>query len=417
MGDPAELEAAYRLLNNPQVSMEALLKPHHEHTLHEARERRVVLWIQDTTELDYTRYRQSKKGLGIIGDGNGYGMLLHSTLGVDPDSEQVLGLGDVQAFLRTPKEEGKKSKGWRGTPEGECWKHSAQAIGAAPEGVTWVHVADREGDNFEFWATCLALNQHFLVRIERNRLCWVGEQGEEKAYLMDYARSLEAQAEHTFELDVPAHHGQAARRARLQVAWGKVVVGPSAQAPKEIRQNAPFTAWVLRVWESDPPEGVEAIEWVLLTSLPVSTYAQGREKIEWYKCRWLCEDYHQCLKTGCRIERTQLDDVQDIQRLLGFLAPIAVRLLQLRQRVRQQPEGLAQQHLDPWMVKTLARLTRQDERTMTVQDFWYHVARMGGFLWRKGDGQPGWRTLWRGWKYLADLTRGARLFGETADTS
>jgi hypothetical protein len=118
----------------------------------------------------------------------------------------------------------------------------------------------------------------------------------------------------------------------------------------------------------------------------------------------MCEDFHPCLKTGCRIERTQLDDVLDL-------------LLQLRQRVRQQPEGLAHQYLDLWMVKTLARLTGQDERAMTVQDFWHHVARLGGFLWRKGDGQPGWCTLWRGWKYLADLTRGARLFGEPADTS
>jgi hypothetical protein len=201
-------------------------------------------------------------------------------LGVDPDSGQVLGLGDFEAFLRTSREGGKKSKDWRGTLEGDAWKHAAQAGGPAPEGMVWVHGADREGDNFEFWATCRVLNAHFLARIQCHRRYWVREEGKEKASLMDYARSLEAQDGNWFELEVPACPGRWARRARLQVAWGKVGVGPSAQAPREIRQNRPFVAWVLRVWEPNPPEGVEAIEWVLLTSLLVSTHAQAWEKIE-----------------------------------------------------------------------------------------------------------------------------------------
>jgi len=152
----------------------------------------VVLWVQDTAELDYTYHRRSKKGLGMIGDGRGYRLFLYSMLGVDPNSGQVLGLGDVQAFLCTPREGDKKSKGWRGTPEGDAWKHAAQAVGPAPEGMVWVHGADREGDNFEFWATCRTLSTHFQARIQCHRRYWVGEEGKEKASLMDYDRSLEA---------------------------------------------------------------------------------------------------------------------------------------------------------------------------------------------------------------------------------
>lgn len=416
MGDAAALEGAYRLLNNPRVGLEALLGPHVQETLAQAGKKQVVLWVQDTTVLDYTHHWRSKKGLGQIGDGRGYGLLLHSTLGVEPTRRQVLGLGDMQAFLRAPKEGGKKNKGWRGTPEGEAWQKAAQAVGPAQGGALWVHVADREGDNFAYMAVCVGQHKHFLVRIHRNRRCRVEGGDQRGEYLMSYARRLTADPEHTLAVTIPRRRGRPACRARLQVAWGKVIVEPPAQAPKAIREHGPLAAWVIRVWEPDPPSDRPAIEWVLLTSLPVTCLAEAQEKIAWYSCRWLCEDYHQCLKTGCRIEQTQLDTFQDIQRLLGFLGPIAVRLLQLRQAVRQEPEGLARDRVDPWMVKTLARLIGQEEARMSVREFWFHVARLGGFLWRKGDGQPGWRTLWRGWKYLADLTRGARLFSEEQKT-
>ncbi len=96
--------------------------------------------------------------------------------------------------------------------------------------------------------------------------------------------------------------------------------------------------------------------------------------------------------------------------MLGFACPIAVRLLQLRLVVRTAPEGLALEHVGPWMVHTLARLVEKPAATLTTQRFWFHLAPLGGFQWRKGNGQPGWRVLWRGWKYIADLAQGARLF-------
>ena len=133
-------------------------------------------------------------------------------------------------------------------------------------------------------------------------------------------------------------------------------------------------------------------------------------------CDYAIEDCHQCLKTGCQIERSQLDDGADIQRLLGFALPIAVRLLQLRQTVRQAPQTPAITVVAPRLVQVLARRQKLDWQTLTAEQFWQQVARLGGFQGRRRDGPPGWRTVWRGWRYLSDLADGARLFA-IPDTS
>lgn len=419
MQSPSALEGAYRLMNNRHVSMQDLLEPHCQQTLTAARGQAVTLWVEDTTELDYT-FHASKTGLGPIGGSNGRGLLMHSTLGILPNSRTVLGLGHVQIILREPHP--KDAHGWMRTPEGRLWEHSAQAIGRPPDGVLWVHVSDRGSDIFEYMAACVDADKHFLLRVFHNRiLTWADEQPqaeqEEARKLLDYARSLPEYPDSDYMVDVAATQAQPARQAHIALAWTQAVIAPSPQAPPEIRQHKPLTVWVLRTWEPDAPPGVEAVEWVLLTSLPILTLDNARRMVDWYTCRWFCEDFHQCLKTGCRVERSQLNDGVDIQNLLGFTAPIAVRLLQLRQDARQAPDAPAITLVDPLMVEVLARQQKTESAsTMTVLDFWRLVARLGGFQGRKRDGYPGWRTVWRGWLYISNLTEGARLFVKN-DTS
>ena len=158
--------------------------------------------------------------------------------------------------------------------------------------------------------------------------------------------------------DVPAKGQQPARQAHLALQWAAITLAPPVQAPPEIRAHGPLKVWLVRAWEPDPPPDVEPVEWVLLSSLPVENLADAQTRVDWYTCRWFCEDFHQCLKTGCRIEQRQLDDGADIQRLLGFALPIAVRLLQLRQTVRQAPEVPATTVVEPLLVQVLARRQR-----------------------------------------------------------
>ena len=137
--------------------------------------------------------------------------------------------------------------------------------------------------------------------------------------------------------------------------------------------------------------------------------------LQCYIRRWLVEDFHPCLKTGCQVEHSQLDDRSDLERLLGFALPIATRLLQLRQDARTAPEALATTVVEPLLVKVLLRLRPRLKPDISVAEFWMQVARLGGHQGRRGDGPPGWRTIWRGWRYLSDLTDGAHLFMPDGD--
>jgi hypothetical protein len=403
--NPSALEGAYRLLNNEWVTLSKLLAPSYAQTRAEAAQRAVVLWVNDMTELDYTFHRRVS-GLGPIGDGKGRGLLMHTTIAIVPGVREILGLGHVEVFLRQPTPVPKPK--WTRTMEARVWAIGAEAIGRAPEGVTWVEVSDAGSNFFPYWAKCLEQSKHFLIRVAQNR--WVREQDAEMTHkLVDYARGLTAVEGSERSIAIPARNKQAARTAQVQMGWTGVRIDSSPQAPPTERSLPTLSAWVLRVWEPDPPEGVESIEWILLSSLPVTSLAEANERTEWYTCRWLCEDFHQCLKTGCQIERSQLDERSDLEALLGFAAPIAIRLLQLRQAAREHSDILATTLVDPLMVEVLAEHMHTDQHTMTMHQFWRLVARMGGFLGRKGDGEPGWRTVWWGWRYLSDLTNGARL--------
>ena len=418
MGSPRVLKGAYGLLNHPGVGLAALTAPHRQETLRLAQAARLVLFVEDTTELDFTHH-PSKTGLGPIGNGGGQGLLLHSTLALEPGPRTLLGLAHAQVVLRHPKAQ--RPKKWVRTPEGRVWEVSAAQVGRPPAGVTWVHVSDSGSDIFEYMATCCQHDKHFLVRAFRNRrLQWPEASAEATdptaQAVMDYARSLPPCPGSEYTVTVPARQGQPARQAQVVLQWAPITVQPPVQAPAEIRAYGARKVWVVRAWEPHPPPDVEPVDWVLLSSLPIESLVDAQIRVDWYTCRWFCEDFHQCLKTGCQIERSQLDDGADIQRLLGFALPIAVRLLQLRQTVRQAPQTPAITVVAPLLVQVLARRQKLDWQTLTAEQFWQQVARLGGFQGRRRDGPPGWRTVWRGWRYLSDLADGARLFA-IPDTS
>ena len=408
----AALRGAYGLLNHRQVTLAQLSEPHWEQTRQTAGQHEVVLFVQDTTEVDYTHH-PTKEGLGPIGDGRGQGLLLHTTLGVVPSkSPQVLGVAHQKAVLRRAAERPRPK--YTSAAEELVWSDAAEAVGAPPEGVRWVHVGDGGSDDFRFMHTCRSLKKDFLLRVTRNRiLAWAEEPVPvEQRKVRDFARTLAAQ--HRYVATLPARPKHPARQAHLCLAWAEITIPPPQQGPAELRHQAPIHAWVLHIWEVDaPPEVDEPVEWFLLTSVPTETTEDALTRVQWYLLRWLTEDYHQCLKTGCAIEKRQLDHADDIRRLLGFLGPIAARLLQMRNLARAEPELPAEQHIEPLTLAILAqRLGWSSSKDVTMHTFWRGVAQLGGHLGRRGDGPPGWKTTWYGWQLLQDLVRGARLYAD-----
>lgn len=399
------LKAAYRCLGEADVTPQAVIRPHCQHPRRLAGEHSVVLLVQDTTHADFTAHRKTQ-GLGPIGDGNGRGFLLQTVLAVLPSPREVLGIAHQEPFLRQPVPPGRKensSQRQRRPRESQVWERAVVEIGPPPPGSLWVHTGDRGADLFDFLAACRRQGGHFLVRAYQERCVVTPDQT--ATYLMRFAATLPLQGERT--LAVPARPGQPAREARLAIGFSPVTLQAPAQPRGTGRQ--PLSAWVVRVVELDPPAGVEPLEWVLITSVPTPALAAAWERVEWYRCRWLIEEYHHCLKSGCLLEQRQLGDYAGLTRLLSLLAPIAVRLLQLRELARRHPERLATDALPRELVQVVATLAEVPLETLTVGRFWRAVAGWGGYLGRRSDGPPGWQTLWRGWLHVQTLLEGVRL--------
>lgn len=421
MHSPADLEATYRFLHSPASSYEQLIHPHLEATQQQCDEQSEVLLIQDSTEVDFHQHPKTA-GLGPIGNGNHHGFLLQSVLAVVPGSREILGLAHQEPFLRkqAPTKETKHQRLAR-ERESQVWERSVQALGSPPEGSRWIHVGDRYSDIFSFLRLCREQQCDFLVRAAQDRCVdLLVEQAERSApprshhperpspparHLFEEVRSWPAQASQQVEVEATQKHP--ARTAQVFLSWRPLRLLPPRS--QEAKGWHPLLVWVIHAWEPEPAEGVEPLEWMLLTSVPTQSQQQAEERVAWYRARWLVEDYHQGLKTGCQIEQRHLQDYAGLRTLLGLLAPLAVRLLQLRAAARQTPQRPALQVLPTEVIQVVAHLAKLPAETMSTQQCWHTIARYGGYLGRKSDGPPGWKTLWRGWLYVQTLLEGIHL--------
>lgn len=405
---PSFLKAAYRLVAEDDVTMEAILEPSWQASREVARSQDVVLIVQDTTHVDYTR-RRKMKNVGPIGDGKGQGFLLHTALGIVPSQRAVIGLMYQKAFLRQVTQANRETHAQRRSRprESQVWEHTVEAIGDGPAPKRWVHVGDRGSDVFEFLDACRQRRTAFLIRAAHNRRL-MEPQGELDT-VFDLARAVEEIGRK--QVNIPPRHGKPGRIAT--VAYG--VVQTQIKPPEYLRDRQPITVWLIRAWEVDAPADVpEPLEWVLLTSVETTTQQEVEERLDWYTCRWLVEDYHQCLKTGAALEDRQFQDGEHLIRFVGFLSPIATRLLQLREIARLNPSVLASDVLPPDLVALVAHLTGFQSDRVTMHRFWRLVARLGGYQDRLRDGPPGWKTLWRGWLHVQTLLEGAKLVSQLA---
>ena len=407
---PAQLQtwkatkALYRWLGEKDVTFAALMQPHWQQTRAQATAAPVSLLVQDMTDIDLS-HRRTISGVGQIGNERGRGFFLQTVLAVHAHTRAILGCLAQEPFVRIPAPvgEGRPQRHTRTERETDVWMRQVQAIGSPPAGTTWVHVGDRGADLFPFFQACHLTQTFFLVRAAQNRR--VQRQDEAIGYSLTQARSWPSQASRPFE--VPARPGRTGRSTHLQLACGPLTLLPPRQEPRAGKE--PLTVWVIRVWEEQPPEGEEPLEWVLLTSVPTTTLEQAWERVDWYRQRWLVEDYHHCLKSGCRIEERQVQRVDGLMRLLGLLSPLAVRLLQIRAAARAEPERLAQEVIEPLLLAVVAQRSGHAPATMTLGTFWTEVARLGGYLARTHDGPPGWRTIWKGWLALQPFLEGVHF--------
>jgi hypothetical protein len=394
------LKALYRLMDCEEVTHRSVLESPRRRTLEKmAASEGTVLVIHDGSELDFTGLK-SIATLGQIGNGGNRGYVAHNVLAVVAETREVLGLA-YQHLAKRPKvtkKETHQERRQRADRESRWWKTASKEIPPALAGRLQVELADRGADVLEFLDSAESAGKHYLVRSKHNRR--VSLENGEKTKLHDFARQLPEGGRRVVEVGATAQ--RPGRTATVTVSWAKVTLLVPKQPRGEIR-GVPLTTWVVRVAEVDPPAGVEALEWILLTNMPVKSLEDANQRIDWYQCRWIIEEYHKALKTGCQIEDMQFTTEARLQPAIALISVVAVSLLQLRDASRRpDAETRPATTIFPVLLVTVLSLWRyRKQRTdLSVHEFCYALARLGGHQNRKSDHRPGWLVLWRGWTKL-----------------
>lgn len=405
--DWSQLKGFYRLCNQEAATLKAIQTPHWNQTRQVMGQHPVVLILHDTTELDFTSH-PALDDTGPIGGGHGRGFLQHNSLAVVPDPRPVLGLAYQQIELRQEAPEHETASERRSRErESKLWIRGIEATGRPPSGSQWVDVGDRGADIYEAMLASQNRGHGFVFRVAQDRQVGVDAVGETKRKLREYACSRASRGRD--QVEIPARGGRASRVAQVHLAASPVWIPAPTGTPR--RQDRPVAgAWVIRIWEPDPPSGVEALEWGLVTSVPTQTIAQIRERRDWYACRWMVEVFHDIEKNGCSEEDRRFETAARMTACLAILALVAVRIFQLRTALASPPDASAAEVASAdeiAVVKTWVGY--RGRKPFTVRAFVCGVASLGGFLGRKGDGDPGVRTLWRGYQRLQDLLLGYQI--------
>jgi hypothetical protein len=411
--DDAELEGAYRFFGNAKVTPEAILAPHYRQTARRASSHEDVLVVHDTTQFEFGGDAK-REGLGrLIRPGQGFFGHFALAIGAVGDREP-LGLLNLETVFRHDKaipRKKRKSKDNRG--ESARWRRSIDASEALLNGaVRAIHVMDREADSYAILSALEEARRMFVIRSFQDRVL-----ADEETRLRAAAKA----AKRSFDRDVPLsrrpvidgpkgqrHPARRSRVATLSFAAKAIEIPRTADA-KAAGASA-LSLNVIYVWERKPPPGEPAVEWFLLTNLPISKPQEIGYAVDCYRARWTIEEYFKALKTGCQYEKRQLESAHSLLNALAVLAPVAWRLLLLRHLGRHAPKRPATDALTPDQLEVLHAVARRPmPKRATVKDAMWAIAGLGGHLPRNGD--PGWLVLGRGMHDLLLLELGWRARG------
>lgn len=406
-GPGPAIQGAYRFFENEDIDPEAIREAHQQSTLERVSRCPVVLALQDTSSLNYSSHPKTK-GLGPIGTQrqNITGLLLHSTLTVTPTG-QPLGVLHTSVRARDPETAGcarQRHSKPTAQKESQKWLDSlsaCQQLASQCPNTLLVNVADREGDLYDVFAQALdnseSPNVHLLVRSNHNRKL-VGEDH----LLWDVVAQRRSSGQ--LKVSVGRRAEQPARIATLRIRFSPVTL----QAPLRKAGQPPLKLWAIQAREERPPKGSTPIEWRLLTTLPITCLEDACRSVGWYAQRWQIEVMHKVLKSGCKIEQRQLETAARLERVLAVDQVVAWRLLAMCKAAREQPDEAVSAWLSQAEWQALWSHVHQrlqpPETPPSVRQAVRWIGQLGGFMARKGDGQPGPITLWRGLQRLNDLT-------------
>jgi hypothetical protein len=405
--DWAATKASYRLFQNERVTEVSILAPHQTQTQGRMAEHALVLAVQDTTYLDYSTHLQTT-GLGPIGTPQQKlrGLVQHSTLVLTPTG-LPLGVLTQEIWARDPDapELSDYERRKRPIEEKESYKWLTalrETVQQTPDGVTVVSVCDREADVYELFVEAERLKTGLLVRATQDRALLDAETG--KVWATVTAAPVRGQ----LQVHVPAKRDEPERDALVNVRFCQVTLKPPWRHKRPDQEPLPpIKLDVVLVQEVNPPDQVTPLEWLLLTNVSVQTFADAVERVKWYRCRWHIEVYFKVLKSGCRVEDCRLGDAERLKRFITLTSVIAWRLYWLTHVNRHLPDApctlVLAEHEWHTLYAKIQRTATFPTQPPTVRQAVHWIARLGGFLDRRLDGEPGIIAIWRGWQRLQDM--------------
>ena len=407
MRDRAGTEALYRHLESDEVTLERLLAPHVALTVQRIQVAGLAFAIADTTAFKFSG-EADRDGLGPINKTD-QGFLGHVTLAVAADGTRTpLGVLGIETWARAAKKTAARpasesSRWWRGMQAAQ------ERVGKTP----LIHVADRESDIYELLAELDRAGQRYILRAAQDRAL-VPMNTDDERRLFDAAQSQPT----SYVMEVPlsarpktrnpnrnkAFPARRSRTAQLSFAALRVQLRRPATSPATLPTSVAVN--VVHVFELGPPPGEPPVEWVLLTSEPVSSQSEIAFVVEGYRTRWLVEEYFKTAKTGCAFESRQLESFHTLTNLLAYVLVLAYAMLLLRSTSRGDGER-ADAVLTTKQLTILRAVTRKLPPRPMMRDALYALAGLGGHL--KNNGDPGWRTLSKGWRTLLEYEKGYDL--------
>lgn len=408
-GQRAKTKAVYRFFDHPRVTMESVLQSHYAATARRGREEKVILAVQDTTDLNYSAHPKTEL-LGPICDKQGViGMLVHDSMAYTPQGTP-LGLIDVQCWTREPEQTPKRHQRYELEIEQKesskwlmGWRAAQRLQEQCPESLV-VSVGDREADLYELFvqAQQRPAGAKVLVRASQERVM-ASESQHESHGVWELLASLAPAGQILLELARTPK--RAARTALLEIRYAQVEL----KAPKRKPQLGPLRLWAVTAVERDAPAGIQPLEWRLLTTVEVPSLEKALEVVRWYTVRFQIEVYHRTLKSGCKIEDRQLGNADRIEGCLAVDMVVAWRIVRLTKLGREVPEVPCTVFFEEAQWRALVTYVTKDARPPKQRPTLREAIRMmaiglGGFLGRNSDGEPGTETIWRGLQRLDDIT-------------
>lgn len=380
---------------NERVTHQAIIAQQRAATLGRMQREGRVLLVEDTTSYHFSQH-PATEGLGPLENEACRGFLAHNTLAV---SKAGVPLGLIEQVVWARSEETCSDRHQRAFVDKESYKW----VQALPDAATRaalseaIVVSDRESHIYEFLDEVVERGLGFVVRAMQGR-----------GFTLDgqdvFAALVGQPVQARLTLSLKRHPEREARQAEVEVRFTPLTL---RRPRRSTARRDRLTIYAVEVVEPDPPPSQEAVHWLLLTWLPVETLDQAQTVIRYYTYRWLIERFHFVLKSGCKLEERQLREVTRLERLLAVFSQVAWQLLWLTYQARLTPDapctGVLQPHEWQALYAFHHRSQRLPSQPPSLHQATRWIAQLGGFLARKGDGEPGVKVLWRGWTRLHDI--------------